>query len=61
MKKQLYFVISFLTAMIGYHIHGSLFWSFIDFCFAPFVWCKWIFFHEVNLTILKETFGFFLK
>jgi hypothetical protein len=49
------------TAMIGYQIHGSLFWSIIDFIFTPIVWCKWLIMHQVNLSIIKETFSFFLK
>ncbi len=53
-------VICVATAMIGYHIHHSIFWSICDFLFAPFAWCKWLIMHQVNLTIIRETFGFFL-
>lgn len=49
------------TAMIGYHIHGSFFWGVMDFLFAPFAWIKWFCYEEVNMTIIKETFSFFLK
>jgi hypothetical protein len=55
----LYFVFSILTAMVGHTIHGSLFWSIIDFIFVPFVWIKWIWFHEVTLTVIKTTFPWF--
>jgi|APCry1669188879_1035177.scaffolds.fasta_scaffold08855_5 hypothetical protein len=56
-----YGIFSLMTAMIGYHIHDSIFWSIIDFIFSPLAWMKWIIFHEVNITIIKETFSFFLQ
>lgn len=49
------------TAMIGYHIHGSVFWSIVDFIFWPIAWAKWLILQEVNLTIIKETFQFFIQ
>jgi|TARA_B110000967_G_C18589689_1_gene413807 hypothetical protein len=48
------------TALIGHHIHGSLFWAFIDLLFWPLVWIKWLIYHEVTVTIIKETFSWFL-
>ena len=57
----IYTVFCVMTAMIGYHIHGSLFWSFMDFCFMPLTWCKWLVCAEVNLTIIRQTFEFFFK
>jgi hypothetical protein len=59
--KYIYKILCFITAMIGYTIHNSLFWSIIDFIFMPYVWCKWIVCHEVNISIIKKTFEFFLK
>lgn len=49
------------TAMVGYHIHGSMFWAICDFFFSPFAWAKWMIMGQVNITIIKETFSFFLK
>lgn len=49
------------TAMIGYTIHGSIFWSIIDFFLTPLVWVKWLVFHEINITIIKNTFDFLTK
>ena len=49
------------TAMIGYTIHHSLGWAIIDFFFAPIAWAKWLICHEVNITIIKETFTWFFK
>jgi hypothetical protein len=49
------------TAMIGYHMHGSIFWAIMDFIFWPIVWAKWLILQEVNLTIIKDTFSFFLQ
>lgn len=57
----LYPIFAFCTAMIGYTIHTSLFWSIMDFFFAPFAWMKWLIMHQVNITIIKETFSFFIQ
>jgi hypothetical protein len=54
-------IFGILTAMIGYNIHHSIFWSIIDFIFSPLVWCKWLICQEVNMSIIKKTFEFFLK
>ena len=59
--KLLYFIFSLITAMIGYAIHGSLFWSVMDFFFTPFAWAKWLICHEVNLTIIKGSFTWFFQ
>ncbi len=57
----IYTLLAIATAMIGYTIHGSLFWAIIDFFLSPLAWCKWLIYHEVNLTIIKKTFAFFLQ
>lgn len=57
----LHWIFAILTAMVGYTIHKSIFWSIIDFLLAPLVWIKWIICHEVTLSIIKETFSWFLK
>lgn len=57
----LYLIISICTAMIGYNIHNSIFWSIMDFIFVPFAWIKWIIYHEVTLSIIKDTFSWFLN
>ncbi len=49
------------TAMIGHTIHHSVFWAIVDFLFWPLAWCKWLVCHEVNLTIVRQTFSFFLN
>jgi len=59
--EVLYFIFAIATAMIGHAIHHSLFWSIVDFFFAPFAWAKWLICQEINLTIIKETFSFFLS
>jgi hypothetical protein len=48
------------TAMIGHTIHHSLFWSIVDFFFTPLAWMKWLICHQVTLSIIKQTFNFFL-
>lgn len=61
MERIIYFIFALSTAIIGLHIHDSAFWAIVDFFFAPFAWIKWIVCHEVNLTIIKEAFSFFLQ
>jgi len=61
MKKLLYLLFSIGTSMIGYHIHGSLFWAIMDFIFTGLAWLKWLIFHQVNMRIIKETFVFFFQ
>jgi hypothetical protein len=57
--KTLYLIFSILVAMVGYHIHGSLFWSVMDFIFTPITIIKWLICHEVTMTIIKDTFSWF--
>jgi hypothetical protein len=55
----IYFLLSIATAMVGYTIHNSLFWSIVDFFFTPIAWAKWLICHEVSWSIIKHTFEFF--
>lgn len=57
----LYFMFALATAMVGHHIHGGLFWTLVDFFFAPLAWAKWLVFHQVNVSIIRSTFAFFLQ
>lgn len=54
-------IFSYITSMIGYHIHGSIGWAIFDFILAPIVWLKWLICKEITLSIIKETFSFFFK
>lgn len=56
-----YSIFGVITAMIGYHIHGSIFWAIVDFLFIPIAWIKWLVCHEVSMSIIRDTFTFFLK
>lgn len=49
------------TAIIGKTIHGSLFWAIMNFIFWPISWIKWLIWQDVNLSIIKSAFDFFLK
>jgi hypothetical protein len=60
-KHALYLICGVITAIIGYHIHHSIFWAIIDGLFFPFVWAKWLVMQQVTLTIIKDSFGFFFK
>lgn len=57
----IYVIFDVCTAMIGHTIHHSVFWSVMDFFFSPIAWIKWLICQEVNMTIIRETFSFFLK
>lgn len=59
--KFLYTVFCLLTAMVGYTIHGSLFWSIVDFFFTPIAILKWIICQEITMTIIHNTFTWFFK
>jgi len=54
-------LICLATANIGMHIHGSIFWAIVDFFFAPLAWLKWFICQEVTLSIIKESFAWFLR
>ena len=56
-----HFIFGTLTAIIGYSKHSSIFWSIIDYLFFPLVWIKWLVLQQINLTIIREAFDFFLK
>lgn len=56
-----YTIFSVMTSMIGYTIHGSIFWSIMDFIFTPITWIKWLICEEVTLSIIKTTFSWFFK
>lgn len=45
-------------AMIGYTIHGSVFWSIVDFIFSPIALIKWMVCHEITFEIIRQTFAF---
>jgi hypothetical protein len=60
MKRLLVFVfVSLPTAVVGNHIHHSVFWSVMDFMFWPFAWLKWLILQQVNIHIIRDSFAFF--
>lgn len=61
MKKILWMVFNVGTALVGFQIHSSIVWSICDFIFSPLAWAKWLIYHEVSVSVIKSTFGFFLK
>lgn len=56
--KFLYFLVCTATAMIGYQIHHSVFYSILNFIFAPLSWLVWLVCHDVNMTIIHKAFDF---
>lgn len=59
MRDLLYSIFSVCIAIIGYQIHHSLLWAFVDLLFAPIVLLKWAICHEINLTIIQQAFSWF--
>lgn len=56
-----YMIAATATAMIGYHIHGSVFGAICDWFFWPITWVKWLVLHQVTLSIIKATFTWFFQ
>ena len=49
------------SAMVGYKIHHSIFWSICDYIFCVLCWVKWLILHQVNMSIIRDTFSFFFN
>ncbi len=54
-------VMSTITAMIGYAIHGSFGWCIVDFIFYPIALLKWIICQEITMTVIHEAFPWFFQ
>jgi len=59
--QLLYTVVCVCTAMVGYEIHGSVFWSIMDFIFAPIAIVYWLIIHELTLDVIQHSFSWFFK
>jgi len=59
--NPIYTIIGIFTAIVGYHINDSIFWAIVDWMFWPFAWVKWMICQEVNISIIKEAFSFFMQ
>ena len=63
MRELLYTIFCFLTAMTGATINNDAIfkwlWVACDFLLAPLVLAKWLWFHELTLSVLKSTFSWF--
>lgn len=57
----IYSLFCLCTAIIGHTIHHSVFWSILDFFFMPLTWFKWLICQEVTLSIIKNSFNWFLQ
>jgi hypothetical protein len=55
----LYLIMAVLIAMVGYTIHGSLFWAIVDFFFWPLAIIKWLICKQLTLAVIKLTFAWF--
>jgi hypothetical protein len=61
MVKIVYLIFCVATAMVGYTIHHNVFYSVVNFLFSPISWIYWLITHNVSVSVIKETFSFFLK
>lgn len=59
--KFIYLIFCIATAMISYTIGNSIFWAILSFIFTPVAWVYLLLTHEVTLSVIKETFGWFFK
>jgi shikimate 5-dehydrogenase len=59
--KTLYLILCILTAMVGYTIHHNVGYAVLNFIFAPISIAYWLVTHQINISVLRETFSFFLK
>ena len=57
----LHVLLSVATGIVGYTIHQSLCYAIVNGVFYPIAWAKWLICKEVNLSILREAFGFLLN
>jgi hypothetical protein len=49
------------TTIIGQTIHSSFWWGIVDFLLWPLVWVKWLICKDVNMSIIKDAFSWFLQ
>ena len=59
MKKILYPIFCILTSIVGNNIHGSIFWSIVDFFFAPIAIIKWLIYKELTMKVIESSFTWF--
>jgi uncharacterized membrane protein len=60
--SPLSWIAAIVTAIIGYNVNDqSVFWAVVDFFFWPLAWIKWLICQEVNISIIKDSFSFFLQ
>lgn len=59
--KIIYVLFCIATAVVGNEIHHNAFYAICNFLFAPLSWLVWLISHDVNMTIIKDAFSFFLQ
>lgn len=61
MKRFIYTVLAIATGMIAYRLYHGVLTAIILAIFWPITCIKWLICQEVTLTVLKATFGWFMK
>ncbi len=54
-------VVGLCTGIIGHTIHGSVGWAIADGIFSFIAWAKWLICQEVNVSVIRDAFSFFLN
>ncbi len=57
----IHLILAVLTAMVGHAIHGSLFWSIVDFLFYPIAIIKWLICQEITISVFHKAFPWFFN
>lgn len=54
--------VAMLAVKVNIHAGSSCphVWAVVDFFFSPIALLKWLICHQINVSVLKETFGFLL-
>jgi hypothetical protein len=61
MMRLLYLICAVITGMVAWTITHHWVWVLLCFIFWPVAWVYWLVTHQVNLSIIKETFPWFFK
>lgn len=54
-------IFSTFTSMVGYEIHGNVFYAIVNWIFSPLAWIYWLLTKSVNLNIIEQAFSFFFN
>lgn len=59
--ELLYVIFCICTSIVGIQIHHNAFYAIINFILVPISWLYCVICHDVNMTVIREAFSFFLQ